>query len=501
MLSTQFFKREKFQQVNDFVYEGYTCKYPQSTLVLYSKKSGNALAALTIQPKNTNNGLNWAVCTARPAPVQKIKALSDDTVFFQGLFNQDNQEIQLTISNLSPLPQGFIVFNVLHVDPKTNQVEQVNLINELFYNQSYTIPCDKRTSTAMILKGMVQPKEEGSKTMEKVSVEQAEKENGVTSGLYFSLNVQPNAGCPELCDEFSLGTKWECASHFVRVFRNENKVPSFRNDNVSDSFLGDINGSDDGGDEEDDDDEEAYWGNNRRDARATNFIFLSSQPQLPTLCQVSTRLSPQSCSRSCDSPQRFLSSDKSILSKLKSSGQKLLKKLSPSLSEESSSVSNPEPDKDREASDASDAPSINMVQKSQAGQLDHGKTKITETSVLSTREFKPELASSPSVLSLSILPFDFKIQRHDANQSEKELNELFDEFLKSSGKNMIDKLNQIYFSETCVIDLTQKPDTVVIQCGHACFHHSNVNKSAMKTCPLCRKPILALVRMDNQALL
>ncbi len=457
MLSSQFFKREKFQQVQDLVYEGYTCKYPQSTLILYSKKTGNALASFVIQPKNTNNGLNWSVLTARPPPQQKIKCLADETVFFQGLFNQDNQEIQMTISNLSPLKDGFVVFNILHADPKTNQVEQVNLINELYPNQSYTIPCDKRTSTSMILKGLIQPKEEGSKIQEKVSVEKTEKENGgVTSGLYFSLNVQPNSSCSELCDEFSLGTKWECSSHFVRVYKNTHPFnQSVRLDNEywgqSNSFQSNSHFLSNDSDEEDDGD----IGN--ENLETSSEIKISFQMAKPN----QSRNQRQSLEKT----------------KLKSS---IKRSLNESIN---NSVIN------------------DMVQTSQAGKLDHGQTKMDEYSVLSTRSFNPELASSPTVLSLSILPFNFIIQPHDASDNLKELNALFDEFIKTSGKTLIEKLIQIYYSETCVIDLTQKPDTVIIQCGHACFHHSNINKSVMKTCPLCRKNILALVRMDNQALL
>ena len=67
--------------------------------------------------------------------------------------------------------------------------------------------------------------------------------------------------------------------------------------------------------------------------------------------------------------------------------------------------------------------------------------------------------------------------------------------MKNEGKALIESLNAVYKSETCVIDLESDADTVICTCGHQCVNHANVGD--LRKCPMCRSSITAFVRADG----
>jgi hypothetical protein len=108
-------------------------------------------------------------------------------------------------------------------------------------------------------------------------------------------------------------------------------------------------------------------------------------------------------------------------------------------------------------------------------------------------DYAYEYASEPTVMCLSIwegmkfLPLTDTI--------EKELEAEIKEWVDNEGKALIESLNAVFKSETCVIDLESEADTIVCTCGHQCIHHSNIGN--LQKCPLCRGPITAFVRADG----
>jgi hypothetical protein len=132
------------------------------------------------------------------------------------------------------------------------------------------------------------------------------------------------------------------------------------------------------------------------------------------------------------------------------------------------------------------------VGSTQAGELSYGQ-QVDVMSSYTGHDYAYEYASEPTVVCLSIwegmkfLPLTDTI--------EKELEAEIKEWVDNEGKALIESLNAVFKSETCVIDLESEADTIVCTCGHQCIHHSNIGN--LRKCPLCRGPITAFVRADG----
>ena len=72
------------------------------------------------------------------------------------------------------------------------------------------------------------------------------------------------------------------------------------------------------------------------------------------------------------------------------------------------------------------------------------------------------------------------------------------EWVENEGKALIESLNAVFKSDTCVIDLESEADTIVCTCGHQCINHSNTKN--LRNCPMCRQRIGAFVRADGLVL-
>ena len=132
------------------------------------------------------------------------------------------------------------------------------------------------------------------------------------------------------------------------------------------------------------------------------------------------------------------------------------------------------------------------VGSTQAGTLSHGSVVHVPTST-TNRKFDASKSSEPAVLSMSIWEDMKFLPLPDIQQ---ELQVVADDWSKNENKALIESLNQVFKSDTCVIDLESEADTIICSCGHQCIHYSNVS-AKLVACPMCRAPITAFVRAKD----
>jgi len=133
------------------------------------------------------------------------------------------------------------------------------------------------------------------------------------------------------------------------------------------------------------------------------------------------------------------------------------------------------------------------VGSSQAGTLSHGSVAYKRTRSV-YRQFDFDHCSEPTVLSMSIWE-DMKFL--PLADIEQELKLVANDWIKNESKALIESLNGVFKTDTCVIDLESKADTIICSCGHQCIHHSNVS-AGLLVCPMCRSPITAFCARRRQ---
>ena len=132
------------------------------------------------------------------------------------------------------------------------------------------------------------------------------------------------------------------------------------------------------------------------------------------------------------------------------------------------------------------------VGSTQAGKLSYGQ-HVDVLSSYTGHDYAYEHASEPTVLCMSIwegmkfLPLTDTI--------ELDLEAEIKEWVENEGKALIESLNAVFKSDTCVIDLESDADTIICTCGHQCIHHTNMKN--LRKCPMCRQRITAFVRADG----
>jgi hypothetical protein len=223
MLDQQFFTRisVKDDPVGSFRWEAYKAVNTRSSLVLFSRKTGTALAALTL--KATDDVGCLSMITGRPSPPNGTEP------YFQGMLNMPNEAFSFVITNLSDT--NMISFNILHTPHRVSEVNPgpsygINEVNELRKNQSVGIEADQRTGRQMVLAGktktVVNPVTKTTKEVA-VSVDETETDSE-QKGLYFYLSVVPDRAASSLVEKFAEGTVWKVTPGFVR------QVPKAVND-------------------------------------------------------------------------------------------------------------------------------------------------------------------------------------------------------------------------------------------------------------------------------
>jgi len=129
----------------------------------------------------------------------------------------------------------------------------------------------------------------------------------------------------------------------------------------------------------------------------------------------------------------------------------------------------------------------------QAVELKNGR-QVQVHSQETGHDYAYEHSSEPAVLCLSIWTVMKFLPLPDL---QKVLDEEVEELKQNEGKALIEALNAVFKTDTCVIDLESEADTIVCTCGHQCLNHSNIQSSCLRKCPVCRSPITAFFRADG----
>lgn len=528
MLDRRFFERCKCTSHKGLLFESYKAVYARSTMVLFSRKTRTPLAALTLSTRDVGC---LSMFTGRPSPS------GSEEPYFQGMLNMPDQAFTFSISNLSE--RGMINFNILHTPHRVSCVDPgpaygINQVNELHTNQSYTVTADQRNSRQMVLAGK-------TKTVQKkqvaVSVQETETSDK-NKGLYFYLSVVPDKSCKPLVDEFAEGTAWKVVPGFVRRVAQPQPPPPpvyYRHGNgqrrargIPRSFLtppGHVFAAaapppppfpghgfappppplgavpsqplDAPG---------AGYSQARRSAGSPDFQQAQQQPRpfyhgpvesagaAPTVPAIS--LSASSAPRSS-----FFGSMRNMLG----GGSGASRSPAPARNAGSYSTALRSSETDEEEEDAF----YSSVQRhakpvdvgsTQAGTLSYGE-HVDIVSNYTGHDYAYEHASEPTVLCMSIWE-DMKFLSL-AETIEQELEAEVKEWIENEGKALIESLNAVYKSETCVIDLESEADTIICTCGHQCINHANVSQlleaqhHRNRKCPMCRGPITAFVKADG----
>lgn len=537
--------------------ESYKAVYARSTMVLFSRKTHTPLAALTLKADDVGC---LGMFTARPPPPQNKDTAHFQGML--NMPNQLFTLTISNLSDLGMINFNILHtpgYRVSTVDP--GPAFGINEVNELHPNQSYTVQADQRNNCRMILAGKTKAVVQGEET-KPVSVRESEQ-GSEHKGLYFYLSVVADRACQPLVTKFAEGTIWKVVPGFVRqttrfVTRPTNMsmlaerssnmflrgaphagIHESRNDLLEDSILQDEEESIDSFDAQIGAAEpfgSPFEGVSFRFAALDGMAGSGAPPRreipfeqergssrglMPPGSAPRQRMSQEYYSppaaaavpiaaaaapppagsalrqrmyREYHSPPSQAVAPPTVAAAAPSTSDHL----PPSLQVEAAAV--PPTLKSFIRSPASEPKgSIGTshvdVGSTQAGELRYGE-QINVSAGYTGHEYDYDHPSEPTVLCLSIWHEMEFFPLPDIND---ELSIQVKEWLENEGKNLIEALNAIYTTDTCVIDLESEPDTIICTCGHQCINAKNVSKS-LKKCPMCRNYISAFVRADGLVL-
>lgn len=513
MLNQRFFERIQCTSHKNSDFECYKAVYARSTMVLFSRQTRTPLASLTLRARDVGC---LSMFTGRPSPTDAPEP------YFQGMLNMPDQTFNFTITNLSD--SGMINFNVLHTPHRVSQVDPgpsygINQVNELQTNQSYTIEADQRNNRCMILSGKTKTVKDPITNQDKevqVMVKEAETSD-TNKGLYFYLSVVPDKACTTLVNKFAEGTVWKVVPGFVRrvaqptpqVLRSLPPTRILEEPAISRSFqpASFSFGSMDQGTlplSRGAASPASRPGSVGSPAPQEHFIL--TEPIANSNMSLSARSSaaPRATRRGNATSTRTASSAslRCNVAPVRASGMRANRPADDYPREMAPVTSVSEDFELRCASERAELTMASISPRSLAEEVDVGSTqagklsygqRVDVVSGYTGHDYAYEHASEPTVLCMSIwegmkfLPL--------ADTIEKDLEAEIKEWVENEGKALIESLNAVFKSETCVIDLESEADTIVCTCGHQCIHHTNIGN--LRKCPMCRGPITAFVKADG----
>ena len=474
-------------------FEGYMSNEPRSTMFLYSNKTYTPLAALQF---HSNHSSSKCLLTARP----QEKDSSVNT--FQAIINRDNQVVLFSIVNLCP--KGSINFNILRKPHYVDAVDPgpeygINAVNEIDANQGYTIPCDQKTGREMIVTGRtkktIQVKADGKteEKVEKITVQEADQKQ---EGLFFYLSVVPSNSVPTLVDIFAEGTSWKCASYFVRKIP-ENYVDHSNNEpfpyqrfgsNIRNHIFNPVLERRTIIAAQEDEDEDEYSAHEADLEESGSVMYNQSVARGPIAPSIQPT-SFQSIPRPLEESEPLSGS---IIHETSRHERSNLNNSYSSAAPGSAGVNNIKCSRamKKKSVDHGDGNDIDF-KATQAAEISYGSSVKVATRSTGL-EYAYEHQSSPTMLSVSIYP-ELVFSDLPAKKDMQEICRVeMKNWLDNQNELLIKSLDRVYRSETCVIDLESPADTIIVQCGHQCIHHSNIGN--LKNCPVCRNPVTSFVR-------
>ena len=467
---TDYFELIESQINNGVKYEAYKANVTRSSMVLFSKKTATPLAALVFQAEDSGV---LSVLTSRPSPP------ASQEPFFQGMLNLPDQAFALSIVNLAE--QGFINFNILHTPHRVNEVDPgpaygINQVNELRPGRGYKIECDQRTGRQMVLSGRTKVTADGHTV--KQTVDEAEQKTE-REGLYFYLSVVAANSCPDLVAKFAEGTVWKCVSHFVRRVKAPVAIAKSASRGASSGYSERLSL---GG--------RADCVNAASEAPPDHGDILLMDDAAHFVCGTGE---DEECEKS-EGEDDYDNTLESCPPATNSNAAHdiTLEFHATERRDAGLPMKHSKKRKSAEEVAASGIAKVNVGQ-TQAGKLTYGRQIQPVYTRVTGEEYAYEHPSDPAVLCLSLHP---DLQVLPLPEIRDILKEELKEWIENEGKILIEGLSKVYkTSDTCVIDLESPADTIVIQCGHQCLNHGNIQ--GLAKCPLCRAAVLAFVQADG----
>lgn len=444
----------------------YTCVSPRSTMVLFSVKNREPLAALVVL---NGEGASPLLTARTPLP-------ADNTDRFQAIFLQDeNNEavLQFAVVNLSCSSSiGFTI-------KRTRQGESsvVNTVNMVPPRKAHTAKSDRATQRTMIVKGKTHA--DGSA----VTVAQDDKEAPINQqGCSFAIAISPEANS-RLCHIFSQGTVWKPVRYLVTSLDEPPTLISVPSNEPPGGFM-----------------QEGVGFSVPRDAWmrvpsggvATAFGFSVPQDALAALIL-----------------SRYPFGDGQLPSESllygQSNGLSFGASLSPPNSRGLAATLNSAPSSFGGGFSFGASSSPPILPNSQWTQgrenerkVDVGSTQVADIAFgdkvelrtsFSHVKINEHVVSAPMSLGISIGTFDMDPSHWDMNYND--VVETFTQY----GKPIV-SIGRVFQSDVCIIDLESPADTIIAQCGHQCVNSKNT--LGLKTCPMCRASIVAFILAEEE---
>lgn len=417
-LSSKYFETTFGKSIGNYSY--YIVRPKGNPMVLFSNIDGTPLAS--VQVRCQEGQIGNSLITRR---------LNGETNF-QALINQDHQEFEFVITNLTG--EGMIKIDIMKNEDKVVDVDPgtakggVNQVNELHEYQSYAIQCDQKDNLSFILDSI--KKSDGSN----ITVKEAEDEKKTQLAKYW-ISVVAEAGKPELVQKFT-ETFWACPDVFV--------IKKYEPPLIPKSFSRARSYSDD---------EEGF------EISVCSFgaeSYSHNESAQLSMCSLSMpRCMPQSA-------------------------------MSKGPVQQSAMMSFCEPvQKDEGHMDS-------IVNQSSAASVRGGR-QMQVSSGFTGKGYAYDNHSVKCTLGISVA--EGLMFRNPPTQEElREIgNVIIQHYIEDSLKIYLNLLTQVYLSEECVICMDGSPSSVFYSCGHQCCHHDCAEK--LTQCPLCRLHITANIKV------
>lgn len=398
-------------------------------MILFSKDYGTPIASLHFEPQHHDSEINTLI-TGRPDKDEE----DDSCQHFQGIINKDNQEFQLTISNL--LDKGLINFNILKDNSSVMNVNPggVNQVNELRPYESYSVKCDQEDNKSLILKSITKSDSE-SHGQAKLTVGEDEK-NSNSYGTNLFLSVVPQQNIESLKEIFE-NTVWKTVDYFyTRKKINMSVFHSIRRGIYFENFEDDLE-YDEVVDEE-------------------NPGYEVEEEYVPHISSLFNQIGGDDSDDEIDHNEfreKF------------------------NIKQKNSMFSN-------------------IVDKTYASKIEKGDyvhVASCETGI----DYVYELNSTSCKLGLSVYDkLELIENEYDSDKIEEEIDEIIKEIQEGKFKDFIDN-NNIFKSDTCLISMDDEPNVIFYTCGHMCVNWKSIIGYDLDKCPMCRKKIKSMIKVEK----
>eukprot|EP00035_Acanthoeca_spectabilis_P039722 m.64465 g.64465 ORF g.64465 m.64465 type:complete len:484 (+) comp9721_c0_seq2:107-1558(+) len=207
MSAEALFEQVAAEQAGDLIHRGFIARDGQHPLILFSKASNTAIAALFFRQQPLLSGHPKAA--GHPPARTFLWPRATGAAQFQGVSDTDGIEYELVIANLQH--DGFINFNLMPTADAVIEVDPggMNQVNELAPGQAYAVQSDQtRGHHALKLESI-----SADLTVAKAEAA-ADNDPAKAEGTYLWLSVVPDRACKKLCTLFE-DAEWRATNTYT----------------------------------------------------------------------------------------------------------------------------------------------------------------------------------------------------------------------------------------------------------------------------------------------